>query len=164
MAYAATPIEQRFWPKVDKRGPDECWLWKAKRTKGGAGYGLIYSGVGTVMIYAHRVSWELANGCPVPEGLLVCHSCDNPGCVNPAHLWPGTQSENLMDMVAKGRSHQKRKTHCPQGHEYTWDNLREPKRSKGHRQCATCDRIRQRKPKPALAAAVVVGALLGVLS
>ena len=88
-------VEQRFWEKVDKRGPDECWQWTA--CTGPTGYGT-FDGK-----RAHRVSWAWANGRPVPDGLVVCHSCDNPGCVNPAHLWAGTQRDNMHDCIRKGR-------------------------------------------------------------
>ena len=91
--------EDRFWAQVEKRGPDECWLWVGATLKGygrGNWNGEHY--------YAHRKSWELANG-PIPDGLYILHACDNPPCVNPAHLRPGTQAENVRDMVERGRGH-----------------------------------------------------------
>jgi hypothetical protein len=93
-------MADRFWPKVDRgAGPDACWPWTASTTHG---YGQI--GVpGTRPHKAHRVAWELTNG-PIPDGLLVCHRCDNPPCCNPAHLFLGTNADNMRDMVAKGRA------------------------------------------------------------
>lgn len=91
-------LEERFWEKVDKRGPDECWSWTGSRN--GAGYGKLGGEEGSQ--YAHRVSYELANGV-VPDGLYVCHHCDNPPCVNPDHLFLGTSQDNADDMVSKGR-------------------------------------------------------------
>ncbi len=70
----------------------ECWEWEGARTK--AGYGAIRIN-GQVWL-SHRISWALANG-PIPNGLYILHKCDNPGCVNPEHLWAGTQSDNLME-------------------------------------------------------------------
>jgi hypothetical protein len=90
---------QRFWAKVDKSaGLDACWLWTASTS--GAGYGNI--GMDGAMKSAHRISWELANG-PIPPGMLVRHKCDNPPCVNPRHLLLGTHSDNMQDMLERGR-------------------------------------------------------------
>lgn len=89
-----------FWDNVDKRGADECWEWQAARK--GPGYGTFRKTKGGPPFNAHRVAYELANG-PIPPGLHVCHRCDNPPCVNPAHLFVGTARDNVRDRVAKGR-------------------------------------------------------------
>ena len=88
----------RFWAKVDRRLSSGCFLWTAALNN--MGYGL-FRAAGKLQL-AHRVSYEIANG-PIPTGLLVCHSCDVPNCVNPDHLWVGTHKDNAADMVAKGR-------------------------------------------------------------
>lgn len=88
---------KRFWSKVDKSG--ECWTWQASRNANG--YGTFK--LDRKAILAHRFAWLVANGT-IPVGLLVCHSCDNPPCCNPAHLWVGTVADNARDMAAKGRS------------------------------------------------------------
>lgn len=92
-------LESRFWSKVDRSGA--CWLWNASRTT--AGYGGIRAGRrGSPLLMAHRVSFALHNG-PIPGGHEVCHVCDNPPCVNPAHLFLGSHTDNMRDMTEKGR-------------------------------------------------------------
>lgn len=91
-------LKERFWQKVQKAGVDECWEWKAGKSN--QRYGLFY--LEGKMQYAHRVAWMLLKGC-IPKGLFVCHTCDNPSCVNLNHLWLGTHNDNMTDMVTKGR-------------------------------------------------------------
>jgi len=86
----------RFWKKVDKS--DDCWLWKAGRFSRGYG-GFQMRNTNCI---AHRISWIIANG-PIPAGQCVLHSCDNPPCVRPDHLWLGSQLENIADRDRKGR-------------------------------------------------------------
>jgi hypothetical protein len=88
----------RFWKKVIKGKEDECWLWIGVINKGG--YGRISIKEKSILI--HRFSYELHKG-KIPNGLYVLHSCDNPPCCNPKHLWLGTLSENTQDMWNKNR-------------------------------------------------------------
>lgn len=91
--------EERFWSKVDVRGPDECWLWM--RGCGSGGYGQVWREGRNWQ--AHRVAYEFTRG-PIPDGLWVLHRCDVPNCVNPAHLYVGTHKDNVRDRVERGRS------------------------------------------------------------
>jgi hypothetical protein len=97
------PLEERFWSKVWKyKEQGACWVWFGGKMR--KGYGEIaLGGRGTPHISAHRLAWILHNG-PIPKGMLVCHHCDNPPCVNPEHLFLGTYSDNMMDLEKKGLS------------------------------------------------------------
>lgn len=144
-------VDQRFWAKVRIGKPDECWPWQGARLPARDGrlpYGTFDMGSGRAdrqCTTAHRVAWILTSG-PIPDGLLVCHHCDNPPCCNPAHLFLGDQSANMQDCVAKDRfNHEGRsvaqlaKTHCPQGHPYDASNTY--RRPNGHRVCSECHRL-----------------------
>lgn len=95
-----TDFATRFWAKVRKAGPDDCWEWIASRHTWG--YGQIGTPGSSKPIYAHRVSWEFTHGA-IPDGLFVLHSCDNPPCVNPRHLHLGTHDENMAEMRERKR-------------------------------------------------------------
>lgn len=143
-----------FWKKVDKSG--DCWLWQGAAF--GYGYGAMR--VGKTIVGAHRVAYVIANG-PLEANRLVRHKCNNPPCVNPAHLELGTQFDNMADryaverlvrpgdrMAKGGKCPNALKTHCPKGHEYTEENTFIDRR--GWRSCLTCRRTLWMKPKQPL--------------
>lgn len=91
-------VEQRFWSKVRKRRSG-CWEWLASKNQDGYGKFRYESGIGST----HRISWVLTNG-EIPDKLHVLHKCDNPSCVNPDHLFLGTNKDNMIDKMQKGRT------------------------------------------------------------
>ncbi len=88
----------RFWSKVDRRGPDDCWLWTEGSRKGGYGH---FHDCSYVQYSAHRVAFAVTNG---NTELKVCHTCNKPACCNPAHLYAGTQRKNVQQCHAEGRA------------------------------------------------------------
>lgn len=127
------PLAERFWEKVQRS--DGCWTWTACRNA--LGYGSIQYGKPRKVVLAHRVAWELAHGAPPGRDVEVCHSCDNPSCVRPDHLFLGTHLDNMRDMYAKGRRTPalSKRMHCHAGHEYTPENTRI---YRGYRCCRKC--------------------------
>lgn len=134
-AYTNMPLPDRFWVRVAKADGDGCWLWTGNKMS--FGYGRLM--VNRKMIGAHRYSYELAHG-PIADGVVIRHSCDNPPCVNPAHLIAGTQSDNVHDMLERGRHVTPfvRTNACKNGHEWTSESTRYEK--DGARACRTCER------------------------
>lgn len=128
--------------KIDKAG--DCWIWTGAKTSDG--YGMFrFAGV---TYRTHRVAWEEANGMPVPEGMVVCHTCDTPPCVNPEHLWIGTPQENNQDKVRKGRqstSGRPRLTYCKRGHLMDDDMVYIS--PDGTRSCRGCRRAREKESR-----------------
>lgn len=126
---ACTSLSERLAARVNKTA--SCWIWNG--CKGKDGYGAIT--YRQKYMSAHRAAYIVANGL-IPDGMFVCHHCDNKLCVRPDHLFVGTPQDNVLDCVKKGRhSKQKNKT-CPRGHSFSGRNLRYTKL--GHRICVTC--------------------------
>jgi len=135
------------WRERIEKQPGGCWLWTGSINKDG--YGQVRIDKQTLKV--HRLAWEEVNG-PIPDGLRVCHHCDVPACCNPAHLFIGTQRDNVTDMINKGRFKggsflNALKTHCPQGHEYTPRNTMTYNGMRSCRQCMNERSVRYQRPR-----------------
>ena len=135
---------KKFWTKVDKKGDNECWEWVA--AKNSKGYGQF--GISGVSKSTHRISYVIHNG-DIPDGLFVCHTCNNPPCVNPKHLYAGSNKENMQQASNEKRLAPQQKTHCKSGHEFTPENTAFYKQKKrGNtltRVCKTCKKINDKR-------------------
>lgn len=127
---------ERFWAKVDRRRSDGCWLWTGSKNRGG--YGTITVNGHTRAV--HRVAYELLVG-PIPDGLQLDHLCRVRHCVNPAHLEPVTQRENILRGQGLAAANAA-KTHCLRGHPFDGSNTYV---WRGKRFCRACNREHQRK-------------------
>lgn len=107
--FSHNTLEERLWNQVSKgKEPDDCWEWVGTTNQKGYGYTALSSSgeKNGKKLYTHRLAYQLTYG-PIPEGMHVCHKCDNPRCCRPDHLFLGTHQENMSDMVSKGRSTKK---------------------------------------------------------
>lgn len=147
--YPRPSLAERFWRRVDRRGPDECWPWLGAHNSWG--YGQIRIGARTRP--AQVVACELTSGQPFPEGMDGCHTCDNPPCCNPAHVFPGTARDNMQDAAHKGRLRfwNAGKTICIRGHQLSGGNLIVCR--SGARRCRACFNDGQRRRRAGYRAA-----------
>jgi hypothetical protein len=130
---------EHFYAKTERTGG--CWEWRGGKLANGYGHLVVRFGARRKTVLAHRYSFELHNG-PIGAGLYVCHTCDNPGCVNPLHLFTGTPKDNAQDCVRKGRSHHPPGGVCHEGHRIEGDNAITVS---GKVRCRTCRNAWARK-------------------
>lgn len=131
-------LAERFWAKVQKGAPDECWHWTGAKRRGG--YGAFWVDSNRRAAIAHRVAYQLLVG-PIPEGLTLDHLCRVTSCVNPAHLDPCTAGENARRSPNAPYNVRARQTHCKRGHEFSPANTRI---HHGRRECRACEQARGR--------------------
>ena len=114
---------------------EDCWLWTgALHSSGTPANACGRVGYNNKVYQAHRLMWIAVYG-PIPAGRVICHECDHPRCINPDHLWLGTQAQNLRDAMRKGRHKGATQTHCKQGHPLSGENVRV---TALQRVCLTC--------------------------
>lgn len=144
MSRRVRPLRERFEERIQPEPMSGCHLWTGSTNKC---YGVVGKGGRSGgMFQAHRLSWEFSNG-PIPDGLHVLHKCDTPACVNPDHLFLGTNGDNIRDAIAKGRQYQVAKTHCVNGHAFTPENTAF---LRGNRQCRACHNVSNRRYRASL--------------
>lgn len=137
MAPKVTPVNDRFWNRVDKLSTS-CWIWTG--TVGRANYGEFWLSTTQGHTFAHRYAYQIVKG-EIPKGLVLDHLCRNPLCVNPDHLEAVTQQVNTLRGVGPSAINAQ-KTYCPKGHEYTEENTYI---HSGKRYCCICRREHQRQ-------------------
>lgn len=128
---------KRFLKYVKVEG--QCFNWTGTAQERGYGKITLWKNKKHITISSHRFIWTYLIGL-IPQGLFVCHKCDNPKCVRPDHLFLDTHNGNMQDSVRKNRQRNIRKTHCSKGHEYSEDNLIIEKYKGGRfqRRCRVC--------------------------
>ncbi len=130
-------VQERIETRI-KKDSNGCWLWTG--CVNNKGYGALY--IRGKVEGAHRAYWEVYNGS-IPDNMCVLHTCDNPPCVNPDHLFLGTQSDNMIDKIKKGRDHNTNKTCCKRKHPFDEKNTRYyTYKGVTGRHCRACERLR----------------------
>lgn len=147
-------LGERFWSKVDRSqfSPGGCWEWLAGKSNG---YALFWSNGKTEsagrrdgkLTKASRLVFIDAGGVFTDEKPFACHRCNNPGCVNLAHIYAGSSKDNTADQIRAGTFMALLKTHCPQGHPLSEGNLLPGALKNGYRSCLTCNRRSQKTYK-----------------
>lgn len=142
-------LYEKMLAKVSKDPESGCWNWTGwghydRKYPGNRYGGISYRDPTTgkqKTNTTHRAMWIALRGEP-PKGMCVCHTCDNPRCCNPKHLWLGSRKANTQDMMLKNRHHLRKKTECKRGHALSGNNLFVD--SYGYRHCKACERGRHR--------------------
>ena len=112
-------IKKRLFSKINKSGPNGCWVWTDSLTR--AGYGRFR--VGKMKYFSHRLTYTLEKGA-IPAGYDIHHKCENPACTNPDHLQPASKADHLILLNPNSQPNRfKAQTHCKHGHEFTPDNI-----------------------------------------